>query len=353
MQLSPWWRIAISLGGPVANFVLAFVIYWLLAIAGTTAVVPMVAEVDPQSPVGRAGLMPGEEIVSVDGAITTDWQRINLRLAERLGETGSVTLSVRTPGDLNQRLLNVRIDAWNHGEDEPDLIGSLGLKPGLLPTLGLLLEDGAALRGGLKQWDRVLSVDGTPISTWSEWVEHIQAAPGRTLNLLVARGSVEVPIQVIPDSRTATDGSTIGYLGVGPMVNEISFGPIDAIPEGLRETGDKTVLTLNLLRKMVTGLVSVKNLSGPISIAKVSGDSARAGWRYFIGIMGLLSISLGVMNLLPIPILDGGHIVFYLIELVKGKPVSDRALALGTQLGLVLVGALIMFTIFNDINRLL
>ncbi|MDA1075882.1 MAG: RIP metalloprotease RseP [Proteobacteria bacterium] len=352
MTLSPWWRIAISLGGPAANFVLAFVVYWGLALAGTTSVVPMVAEVDPQSMVGRAGLVAGREIVAVDGVRTYGWQQINLKLADRLGETGQILLDVRVPGDVDGETLRVDIDGWMRGAEEPDLLGSLGLVPALLPTLGQVLEDSAAQRGGLTQWDRILKVDGQALESWSDWVATIQVSAGQTLDLEVARGRTVIGIQVTPDERAATDGSTVGYLGVGPMLHDVSFGPIDAIPEALSETADKTMLTLNLLRKMVQGDVSVKNLSGPISIAKVSGDSARAGWKYFLGIMGLLSISLGVMNLLPIPILDGGHIIFCLVELVKGRPVSEKTMALGTQLGLMLVGALIVFTIYNDITRL-
>ena len=156
-----------------------------------------------------------------------------------------------------------------------------------------------------------------------------------------------------PESRTDSQGNTFGYLGVGPHYNEVRFGWLDAVPRSVEETWDKTLLTLGVVRKMFTGQVSVQNLNSPIMIAKVAGDSARAGWQIFCGLMALLSISLGVLNLLPIPILDGGHILFCFAELVRGKPVPERAQIIGTQIGLFLVAGLMMIAIYNDITRLL
>jgi regulator of sigma E protease len=169
----------------------------------------------------------------------------------------------------------------------------------------------------------------------------------------VDRGGLLLDVSVVPEVRVAEGGGESGYLGVGAHVNEVRLGVFDAVPRSVMETVDKTLLTLNLLKKMVTGQVSVKNLSGPITIAKVAGDSARSGWRYFLGLLALLSISLGVLNLLPIPILDGGHIMFCTAEALTGRPVPERVQMLGTQIGVFMIASLMILAIYNDISRLL
>jgi regulator of sigma E protease len=218
--------------------------------------------------------------------------------------------------------------------------------------MGDIMSGSPAERAGLRRFDTVLAVDGEPVPSWVDWVERVQAAPDRPVEVVVQRGESRIALTVRPESRAGMDGGEIGYVGVGPYTNEIRYGVLTAVPRSLVETWDKTALTLGLLKKMVTGDVSMKNLSGPITIAKVAGDSARSGWHFFFGVLALLSISLGVLNLLPIPILDGGHILFCAVEAVKGKPVSERAQIVGTQIGLFLVGGLMIVAIYNDISRL-
>jgi regulator of sigma E protease len=198
----------------------------------------------------------------------------------------------------------------------------------------------------------VVEVNGETVRNWSHWVNLVQAAPGQRLELVVVRKDAEVRLGLTPDARTAGDGSVAGYVGVAPYLREIRYGLLAAVPRSVAETWDKTALTLGLLKKMVVGDVSVKNLSGPITIAKVAGDSARSGWYFFLGILALLSISLGVLNLLPIPILDGGHILFCIAEVVRGKPLSERVQIIGTQIGLFLVAGLMILALYNDFSRL-
>tara|TARA_Y100001933_G_scaffold253732_1_gene294382 strand:- start:767 stop:2101 length:1335 start_codon:yes stop_codon:yes gene_type:complete len=350
-DLSVGWRAAIAAAGPLANFVLAIVVYWFLFVAGNTTIAPMLGTVPEGSPADRAGLEPGLEIVSVDGESARSWQQVTMALAGRLGDSGSIELGVRRPGAESIRQVGLAIDDWHRGVDEPDLLASLGIEPALPPVLGEILPDSPAERAGLRRFDRVVAVDGEPQQRWSDWVDTVQAAPDRALTVTVDRDGRRLDLSVRPEARDA-GGEAAGYVGVAPYLNEIRYGPLAAIPMGVAETWDKTALTLGLLKKMVTGDVSMKNLSGPITIARVAGDSARSGWTYFLGVLALLSISLGVLNLLPIPILDGGHLLFCAAEAATGRPVSERIQLLGTQIGLFLVAGLMVLALYNDISRL-
>jgi regulator of sigma E protease len=351
-DLSVGWRISIAAAGPAANFLLAMVVYGVLFVVGSTSIAPMLGPVAADTPAARADLRAGAEIVSVDGTTARSWQEVTMALAARLGDTGDIVLDTRVPGAERIDTHQLSIDGWHRGADEPDLLGSLGIVPALPAVMGEVLPDSPAQRAGLERFDRIVAVDGEPVDGWSGWVSLVQDAPGEPLSVTVQRDDREIALTVRPDARQAVDGSQMGYVGVAPHTNEIRYGVLAAVPRSLGETWDKTALTLGLLKKMVTGDVSMKNLSGPITIAKVAGDSARSGWRFFLGVLALLSISLGVLNLLPIPILDGGHILFCAAEAATGRPVSERIQIMGTQIGLFLVAGLMILALYNDISRL-
>jgi regulator of sigma E protease len=351
-DLSVGWRLGISFAGPAANFVLAAFIYWVTFVLGTQTLAPILGAVDADSPLGRAGLSRYSEIQSIDGVRTQNWQQVNLALADRMGESGEIVIEARPPGGESRRF-EIPIESWHQGEKDPDLLGSLGFTGAAPALVGEVLPDGAGERYGLQPWDLITSVNGEPIESWSDWVVAVQGAPEQQLLVGLTRRGRPLEINVIPDRATADDGSEIGYLGVAAHYYEEKYGPLQAIPRSLQETWDKTLFTLGVVKKMITGSVSVANLSGPVMIAKVAGDSARAGWQYFIGLAALLSISLGVLNLLPIPILDGGHILFGLAELVRGKPVSERVQIVSTQIGLFLLAGLMIFVLYNDLTRLI
>jgi regulator of sigma E protease len=352
-ELSVWWRMAIALGGPAANFLLAIIVYWVLFVIGTTTYAPLLGSVSADSAIGRAGLRAHEELIAVDGVETPSWQAVNMALAGRLGDTGEIELSTRRPGSDTVRSGAIPISSWHTGVDEPNLLGSLGIVPALPPIVAQVVPDSPADRAGFRRWDQIVSVDGEAVADWGQWVELIRDAPGKRLRVVVDRAGRVLELDVTPDTREASGGERTGFLGVGAYTKEIRYGLIAAVPKSLGESWDKTVLTLGLLKKMITGHVSVKNLSGPITIAKVAGDSARSGWRFFFSVLALLSISLGVLNLLPIPILDGGHIMFCGAEAITGRPVSERVQILGTQIGLFMVASLMLLAIYNDISRLL
>jgi len=349
-DLSAGWRIAIAAAGPLANFLLAILVYWALFVVGNTTVAPMLGAVPADSPGARAGLVEHAEIVAVDGNGTPTWQSVSMALAARLGDSGDIRLALQPPGAEAPVERRLPIQDWHRGVDEPDLLGSLGIVPAVPAVLGRVIPGDPADRAGLRPGDRIAAIDGEPVD-WSALVDRVQAAPGERLMLTVERDGSRLELPVTAAARGG-DGEAQGYLGIGPNTNTVRYGVLSALPRGLGETWEKTVLTLHLMQKMITGQVSVKNLSGPITIAKVAGDSAQAGWRFFLSVLALLSISLGVLNLLPIPILDGGHILFCVVELLRGRPVSERVQLLGTQVGLALVGGLMLLALYNDIARL-
>ena len=355
-------RIAIVAAGPIANFLLALVFFWVLAMLGTEQVRPVIGAVEVGSIAAKAGLSPGQEIVAVDGEATSGWAAVNLQLVRRLGESGAVQLLVREEGSTADTPRELILDKWLKGADEPDPIRSLGIRPwrpALPPVLAELDPKGPAQAAGLKTGDRLLQLDGQVLTDWQQVVDWVRIRPETKIVLQVerdgARIDVPVTLAVRGDGKAAT-----GYLGAGvkavdwppTMIREVSFGPVAAIGEGARRTWTMSVLTLDSLKKMLFGELSVKNLSGPITIAKVAGASAQSGVADFLNFLAYLSISLGVLNLLPIPVLDGGHLLFYLIEWARGRPLSDRVQGWGIQIGISLVVGVMLLALVNDLGRL-
>ncbi len=351
MDLHPRWRVAIALGGPVANFLLAVVVYWVLAIGGSYYTMPVIATAEEDSPALLAGMDRPMQITAVDGTATVGWQDIGMALTERLGETGEIVFSVRDLVGAEQRDIGVPINAWHAGTKDPNVFQSLGIRPAVLSLAGDPLPDSPAQRGGLQAGDFVTAVNGEPVLYWQEWVDQIEAHPNKTIVFDIYRDGVLRQLTVTPSARTLEDGTEVGALGVyqARILEEHTL--LEAVPVAFAETWDKIAMIINVLKKMITGHVSVENLSGPISIAQIAGDSAEYGWRSYVGILAFLSLSLGVMNLLPIPILDGGHVVFNSVEWVTGKPVPERVQVVGVQVGLLLVGTTMLLAIYNDILR--
>ena len=355
-------RIAIVIAGPVANFLLAIVFFWVLAMLGSQQVRPVIGDVEAGSIAQKAGLASGQEIVSVDGEATVGWSAVNLRLVRRLGETGSVAVSVRDKGSDVDAPHTLILDNWLKGADEPDPIRSLGIRPwrpALPPVLAELDPKGPAQAAGLKTGDRLLALDGESVNEWQQVVDWVRVRPDTKISLSVERDGATIDIPVTLVSRGDGKAAT-GYLGAGvkavdwpsQMLREVSYGPVAAVAEGARRTWTMSVLTLDSLKKMLFGELSVKNLSGPITIAKVAGASAQSGVGDFLNFLAYLSISLGVLNLLPIPVLDGGHLLFYLIEWVRGRPLSEKVQGWGVQIGISLVVGVMLLALVNDLGRL-
>jgi len=323
-------RIAIVAAGPIANFMLAIAFFWVLAMMGSQQVRPVIGAVESGSLAAKAGLVAGQEIVSIDGKQTVGWSNVNLQLVRRLGESGSIQVAVRGPDSDVETSHQLVLHDWLKGADEPDPIKSLGIRP-WRPELPAVLAEldpkGPAQAAGLKTGDTLLSMNGQPIKDWQQVVDWVRLRPAARVELSVERDGVALQVPVVLAARGEGDSAT-GYLGAGvkgvdwppAMIREVSYGPFAAIGEGVKRTWTMSVLTLDSLKKMLFGELSVKNLSGPITIAKVAGASAQSGVADFLNFLAYLSISLGVLNLLPIPVLDGGHLLFYLIE---GRTLED------------------------------
>ncbi|PKA71432.1 site-2 protease [Pseudomonas baetica] len=355
-------RIAIVAAGPIANFLLALVFFWVLAMLGSEQVRPVIGAVESGSIAAKAGLGAGQEIVAIDGEPTTGWAAVNLQLVRRLGESGSLQLLVREQGSTADSPRELVLDHWLKGADEPDPIRSLGIRPwrpALPPVLAELDPKGPAQAAGLKTGDRLLSLDGQALNDWQQVVDTVRTRPDTKIVLRVERDGASIDVPVTLAARGESKAPS-GYLGAGvkavdwppEMIREVSYGPLAAIGEGARRTWTMSILTLDSLKKMLFGELSVKNLSGPITIAKVAGASAQSGVADFLNFLAYLSISLGVLNLLPIPVLDGGHLLFYLIEWARGRPLSDRVQGWGIQIGISLVVGVMLLALVNDLGRL-
>ncbi|UVE16681.1 sigma E protease regulator RseP [Pseudomonas sp. LS44] len=355
-------RIAIVSAGPIANFLLALVFFWLLAMLGSQQVRPVIGAIEAGSLAERAGLMAGQEIVAVNGESTPGWAAVNLQMVRRLGESGTLDVSVREAGSTVDSAHQVLLSDWLKGVDEPDPISSLGIRPWrpqVPPVLAQLDPEGPAQAAGLQIGDHLLSLDGVALRDWQQLVDNVRGRPGDAISLRVERAGQQQDIRLTLAARGKGEARS-GYLGAGvqgvdwppEMLREVSFGPLDALGEGFRRTWTMSVLTLDSLKKMLFGELSVKNLSGPITIAKVAGASAQSGLGDFLNFLAYLSISLGVLNLLPIPVLDGGHLLFYMIEWVRGRPLSERVQGWGMQIGISLVLGVMLLAFVNDLSRL-
>lgn len=355
-------RIAIVAAGPVANFLLAIAAFWLIAVVGITTVAPVTGPIEAGSIAARAGLSEGLEILEVDGTRTPTWHEVNLQLIRRLGESGQLQMLARDGENAPQRF-TLQLNDWLRGVDQPDPMVALGLtswKPVVAPLIDQISPGSAAERAGLQPGDLIVAMDGQPVQDWlADVVPRIQSSAGQPLSLTLERDGRSRSLTLTPDAREQ-NGKQVGFIGAGigafewpeHMIRSIDHNPLAAIPVAVIKTWDMTALTLDSLKKMITGLVSAKNLSGPITIAKVAGASAKSGLESFLSFIAYLSISLGVLNLLPIPVLDGGHLVYYIAEWIRGKPLSERIQGWGLQVGLTLIVGVMLFAIYNDISRL-
>ena len=358
-----WRRIAIVVAGPVANFLLAIAFYAALFVGGVQEAKPIVGAPPAGSPAAAAGLQRGDTILKINGEQMTTWQQARWRLLELAVGKQRAELEVV---DAGQHLATRTLDmsAFDLGGLESDPVVRLGVKldlPDSEPIVGDVRVGEVAERAGLRAGDRIVSIDGREMRLWEDVVDAVRGSPGEELRMVVLRGQERLEITLRPAAERE-NGKRIGRIGAGQKVDLewgksrfalVHYGPVDALGKALGRTWDMSVFSLKMLGKMVTGEVSWKNLSGPLTIADYAGQSAKLGFGAFINFLAFISISLGVLNLLPIPLLDGGHLLYYVVEIFKGSPVSERVMELGQRVGLTLLLFLMAFAIFNDFNRLL
>lgn len=357
-------RTAVVMAGPLFNFLFAILAYCAMYVIGISGLKPQIGEVVPDSIAAKAGLRQGVEIVSVDEEPTPTWEAVINETIPKVVDGETVNLLVREQDGRTRKvaidLRRVHIDDLARGS----LLRRLGIqpyRPHLEAVIGEVLAGGAAERSGLRAGDRILRADGRPMQSWEQWVAYVQARPEQTIRLRVERGETPLSLEVRPE-RAEVEGRAIGRIAAGAavpkdldptLVATQRYSLWDAFGHSVSKTLEMSAITLKIFLKMVLGEASVRNLSGPISIAQYAGQSAGIGMAAFLSFLAIVSVSLGVLNLLPIPLLDGGHLLYYLIELVQRKPVSVETQRFAQQVGMVLLGSLMAVAIYNDVARIL
>jgi regulator of sigma E protease len=355
-------RFLIVIAGPVFNFLFAIAVYAGLYMHGLPEARPVLAAPAAGTLAQAAGFAAGDTVRAIEGAPIATWQDLRWRVLQGALQRESLRFEIEEArGGIATHVLDLR--QFPTQEVEADAMEKIGLRlfrPPLPPVIGRVIAGGAAERAGLRAQDRIVQADGKPLATWEQLVQAIRERPGKGLRLSVERGDLQTSIDVLPDAVTE-NGTRIGRIGAAPsipaaeserIVVRVSYGPLDALARAAGKTWDISVFSLKMLGKMLVGEVSWKNLSGPVTIADYAGQSAQLGWLSYATFLALISISLGVLNLLPIPLLDGGHLMYYSIEILKGSPVSERAMELGQRVGMALLMVVMAFAFYNDLNRL-
>ncbi|WP_108126865.1 RIP metalloprotease RseP [Saccharospirillum mangrovi] len=357
---TPLQRIAVASAGVIANFLFAILAFAALYSVGVRELASYVEAPLDSTPAALAGFAEGDRITALDGQSINSWRGISLALASRVGDSGELEFQVERNG--TERELSIPVQRWLASESEPNPLSNLGLFPDRPDTpaiIGEVFAGGAAAAAGLQAGDRIVAVDGQAIENWLDWVAVIQPNGGLDLTVDLIRNGAPLQLTVTPIERDV-NGQVQGFIGAAaapvewPADRLMTFrvAPWTGIWLGLQDTWEMVHLSFKMLGKMLSGLVSVQQIGGPISMAQLAGDSVQGGLESFVRFLAFISISLGVVNLLPIPILDGGHILFYSIEWLRGRPLSERVQAIGSQLGLLLVMGLMVLAFVNDLGRL-
>jgi regulator of sigma E protease len=358
-----WQRMAIVIAGPMANFLFAIVAFWVVFLSGERQLAPIVGGVEVGSLAEQAGFQPGMEIVAIEGVPMTSWRGMSRQLFDYVGTTGDIPFIIIDNESSVQRLLPVSVSSWLRESEEAMPLRELGISPPYdleSLTLAAVSDDGAGYRAGLRAGDQLMAINGETIDDVGRFIEMIAGSAGSVVRLQIQRDEVRMVLETIPES-TEREGQMVGQLGVqlasagkfpAEVMRKVEYSLISAIPRSINETWTSSVFILKSIVKLVTGDLSPKNVSGIIQITKVAGDAGRSGIDNFIRFVAILSIMLGVMNLLPIPVLDGGHLMYYIIEIIKGSPVSDRFQQMGYQAGFTMLIGLMLFATYNDVMRI-
>ncbi|POZ61825.1 RIP metalloprotease RseP [Chromobacterium alticapitis] len=354
-------RIAIVAAGPLANLLLAVLLYWVVIAQGVPQLKPLVGTVIAQSPAAAAGFREGDRIVDVAGKPVGSWQEARLALVDAAMSASAIPVRVQTEAGASAER---RIVAERFGDKAVQALqqGDPGLSPArFLPAIGAVEPGGAAAKAGLRAGDKLQAVDGLLLPRWEDWVQMVRNSPGKDLRVRIEREGKPLDVKLRPESVSQGD-EVAGRIGVAPLPDAawndklsfmVHYDALGALAEAGAKTGATAWMSLKFLGNMLIGHASLNNLSGPLTIANVAGQTAREGVSPYLEFLALISISIGILNLLPIPVLDGGHLMYYVAELVRGKPVSERAQLLGQKIGFILLASLMAFAMLNDFSRLL
>ncbi|WP_318470357.1 sigma E protease regulator RseP [Photobacterium leiognathi] len=357
-----WQRSAIVAAGPLANFLFAIFAYWVVYLIGVPALKPVIGEVAPQSIAAQAGITPGMELKSVSGIETSDWESANMAMVSHIGDkTMQITATEPNSDVVVTRTLD--LSHWSYDPESQQVLNTLGImpyRPEITLNVAQLVDNSAAVDAGFKLNDKIVAIDKKPVTEWQQFVDAVRTHPDQQLSVEVLREGQPVMLSLVPHSKVEPDGSKIGYVGLAPSIEpwpesykiNLQFGPLEAVVKATEKTKQLVTLTFDMVTKLFTGDVAIKNLSGPISIAKGAGMTADFGLVYFLGFLALISVNLGIVNLLPLPVLDGGHLMFFAIEAVTRRPVSERIQDIGYRVGSAILVALMAVALFNDFTRL-
>ena len=355
-----WRRAAIVAAGPIANFILAIGLFCSVAMLGVTEIRPYLNMPQSGTIAEQAGLKEGQLVVAVDGNEVTNWQDFRFKVTANALRSQSTELAVEGDNGTRYQVHLPSLDVLP--KDNQDPVQAMGLTPwdpNIPARLGVLLPDGAAKKQGLKIGDEILVADGKSVSGWADWVKIVRNHPGKEIAITLMRDGKSISLNLTPDIEL-NQGTQLGRIGAGVAIDpalkskltvtiQRPFG--QAFVEGVQKTYHLSLLTLEMMGRMLAGSVSAKGIGGPLQIAAAAGDSARLGVIPFLAFLGLMSVSLGVLNLLPVPVLDGGHLLYYSFEFIAGRPISDRIMEMGTRVGLTLLVGLMALAFYNDINR--
>ncbi|MFH4579382.1 sigma E protease regulator RseP [Vibrio alginolyticus] len=358
-----WKRTSIVAAGPIFNFLFAIFAYWLVFLIGIPAVKPVIGEVTPNSIVAEAGIESGMELKSISGIKTPDWESVNMGLISHIGDDlMTVTLtSANEVGSEVTKTLDLR--EWKFDPETQSAMQSLGFAP-YTPEVYRVIEQvsqgGAAEKAGVLPGDEVVAIGQQRVTEWKQVVEAVRSNPDTPLELTVLRQGYEQTLTLTPGSRELANKEVVGFAGIAPKVAEwpesyrfdLQFGVFESIGKAVDKTGQVIGLTISMLKKLIVGDVGLNNLSGPISIAKGAGATADYGLVYFLGFLALISVNLGIINLVPLPMLDGGHLLFFAIEAVIRRPVPEKVQEMGFRIGGAIIFSLMALALFNDFTRL-
>ncbi len=366
---SVWQRIAIVAAGPIANFILAIFAFFLMYMIGINSAKPIISNVVPGSPMSVIHLDKTFQITAVNGDEVGDWDALNLRLIAQYGEK-SFNITVKPLSRDHHHIdygekhnYTVSLKNWHFDPKKDSVIKSLGLIPYQVQVhlqVADLVPGGVADQAGLLKGDKLIAVNGVKLTSWAQFMALIQNNASKTLQVAIERGTIVSTVELTPSLRTNAQGTQHGFIGLRPMVDKypeeyrvkLQFSPVEAFFKSVEKTAQVTKLTFDTLVKLVTGHISIKNLSGPVSIAKGAGMSARYGIEYLLGFLALISVNLGLMNLIPLPVLDGGHLLYYFVEVLSGKPVPEKIQEIGFKIGATILLCVMSIAILNDFNFL-
>lgn len=356
-------RMGIVVAGPLANLLLALLLYWAMYLHGVQDLKPILGAPPPDSVAAVAGITDGERVISAGGKPLATWSELRLEILDGVLARRSLTLMTVNPrGDIAYRRLDLlNGEAADLGDDPARALGLRIHRPPMQPLIGAVIDGSPAQQAGLKPDDLILSINEKPVGDWEDIVTAVQGAAGRSVQIELQRGSRRIVLQLTPQ-QAEENGRQVGRIGIAArpdsrhadaMLTLVRYGAMESLSKAAARIWDTSRLTLVGMARMITGDISWRNISGPVTIANYAGQSARMGIVPYLAFLAFISVSIGILNLLPVPVLDGGHLMYYLAELIKGSPVSERAQEFGQTIGFLILGLLMAFALYNDIHRLL